>query len=322
MTRDIVPTAPAGQLAEVERITARRDHYRAAARAAATLRIYQRDWRHFAAWCDRYRASALPAAPELVELYLADVADRLAVASITQYVSAIAWAHRTAGHESPTASPLVREALAGIRRAKGTAPAAKAALSLSDLRAIVAGLPDTTKGRRDRAILLVGFQSAFRRSELVGLDVEHVTFEPEGMRLLLPRSKTDQEGEGRTVGVPYGRDPRTCPVLALRAWIDAAGIASGPVFRPVDRHGNVGPGRLGDRVVAAVVKAGAEAVGRDPDEFAGHSLRAGFCTEASRAGCPEWQIRRQSGHRGSAMLLRYIRAGSLWTDNAAAAIDL
>ena len=183
-------------------------------------------------------------------------------------------------------------------------------------------MPDTLKGKRDRALLLVGFQSAFRRSEVVALDVEHVTFEPEGMRLFQPRSKTDQEGAGRKIGIPFGRDLRTCPVLALKAWLEAADIESGPVFRSVDRSERVGVGRLSARIVADVVKTGVASLGHDPRRFGGHSLRAGFCTEASRAGCPEWQIRRQSGHRGSAMLGRYIRVGSMWTDNAAASIDL
>ena len=178
------------------------------------------------------------------------------------------------------------------------------------------------KGQRDRALLLVGFAGAFRRSELVGIDVEHIEFVVEGMVILLSKSKTDQEGAGRKVGIPFGHNAATCPVGALTTWLEAAGIDSGPVFRPVGRGGNVGAGRLANRSVALLVKHYVETIGRDPRAFAGHSLRAGHATAAALAGVEERDIMRQTGHRSTAMLRRYIRDGSLFRSNSAAGLGL
>jgi integrase len=214
-------------------------------------------------------------------------------------------------------------ALAGLRRQQGTAPDAKAPLTVADLQAIVREhLPSGLKGQRDRALLLVGFAGAFRRSELVGIDVEHVEFVAEGMVVTLPRSKTDQEGAGRKVGIPFGQNALTCPVGALTAWLEAAHIASGPVFRSVGLGGRVGAGRLADRAVARTVKHYVAAIGRDPRAFSGHSLRAGHATAAALAGCHERDIMRQTGHRSTTMLRRYIREGSLFRSNSAAALGL
>lgn len=312
----------AGQLAEVERIGARLADYLAASVAPATVRAYRSDWADFAAWCERYGAAPLPAAPEIVALYLSDLAETHKPATLTRRVSAISQAHAAAELESPTHTALVRKALAGIRREKGTAPDAKAPVTVADLRAIVGALPSGAKGTRDAALLLVGFAGGLRRSELVGIDAEHVEFVAEGVVITLPRSKTDQAGAGRRVAIPYGAHKDTCPVRALRAWIAAAGIEAGPVFRPVNRHGQVGAERLTGRAVALVVKHYAAARGRDARAYAGHSLRAGFATAAARGGASERDIMRQTGHKSEAMVRRYIRDGNLFRTNAAGALGL
>jgi integrase len=175
---------------------------------------------------------------------------------------------------------------------------------------------------RDRALLLLGFAGAFRRSELVSLDVEDLEFSRAGLVVRLRRSKTDQEGQGRRIGVPRGQRAETCPLMALQAFLKAASIESGPLFRGVNRHGQLLQGRLSDRAVALVVKRRVEAVGLDPERFAGHSLRAGLATSAAAAGASERAIAKQTGHKSMAVLRRYIRDGDLFRDNAAAAVDL
>jgi len=313
----------AGQLAEVERIESRLAEYLEAGTASSTRRAYAGDFARFAAWCETFNAAPLPAAPAIVARYLVDSAETHKPATVTRQASAIAWAHTAAGHESPTRTDAVRETLRCIRRKDGTAPDAKAPLTVADVRAITAGhLPAGVKGARDRALLLVGFAGGLRRSELVGIDVEHVAFVGEGVVITLPRSKTDQDGAGRPVAIPFGTHKDTCPVRALQTWIAAAGIEAGPVFRPVNRHGQIGSDRLTGRAVALVVKHYAAALGRDADDFAGHSLRAGFATAAARGGASERDIMRQTGHKSAAMVRRYIRDGNLFRANAAGALGL
>ena len=212
--------------------------------------------------------------------------------------------------------------MAGIRRARGTAPTQKAPLRTADIRAMLAQLPDSLLGARDRALLLLGFAGGFRRSELVALDVADLEKATHGVTVTLRRSKTDQAGEARKVGVPRGHHPETCPAGALDGWLQAAEIDDGPVFRGVDRHGNVSPRRLCDRTVARVVKRAVEATGLDPARFAGHSLRAGLATTAAEAGASERSIMEQTGHRSTLMVRRYIREGSLYADNAATTLGL
>jgi integrase len=175
---------------------------------------------------------------------------------------------------------------------------------------------NTLRGQRNRALLLLGFAGAFRRSELVALDVEDLEFQRNGVVVTLRRSKTDQEGESRRIGVPYGSSELTCPVRALQGWLELGAIIEGPVFRAVDRHGNLG-GQLGDHAVARLVKEHAVLVGLDPTRYAGHSLRAGLATSAADGGASDRAIMRQTGHRSAAMVNRYVREGRLFRDNAA-----
>ena len=212
--------------------------------------------------------------------------------------------------------------MAGIRRRLGTAATAKRPVLVAELQAMVAALPDTLLGSRDRAILLLGFSGAFRRSELVSLNREDVLETAEGLVVTLRRSKTDQEAEGRKVAIPRGREAGTCPVRALSAWLAASGIADGPLFRRVNRHGQMLPQRLSGEAVAIVVKRWAAAAGLAPEEFAGHSLRAGLATAAAIAGKSERAIMSQTGHRSPMTVRRYIRDANLFRENAADGIGL
>jgi integrase len=177
-------------------------------------------------------------------------------------------------------------------------------------------------GTRDRALILLGFAGAFRRSELVGLDVEDCVFGKDGLTVTLRRSKTDQTGEGRKIGIPYGSNPDTCPVRNVQAWLEIAGATAGPLFRSINRHGQVQAGRLSGIDVARVVKKLAERAGLDAGKYAGHSLRAGHATAAAIAGASERSIMRQTGHRSVQMVRRYIRDGSLFRENSAGKLGL
>jgi len=321
---DIVrQTQSAARMVELQGVSQRCRDYLVASTAASTASAYRSDWRHFTAWCDGQDLESLPAAPETVAHYMAVLAETHKPATLTRRAASISVNHQAVGYEPPTRAAVVQNVLKGIRRTKSTAPAAKAPLTVDDLRVISRNhLPNGAKGTRDRALLLLGFAGAFRRSELVGIDREHVEFVPEGVVITLLRSKTDQEGAGRKVAVPYGHHPETCPVRALTAWLAAAQITSGPVFRRVDRHGNIGVARLTGKAVSLTVKHYMAAIGKDPAAYAGHSLRSGFATAAARGGASERAIMRQTGHKSEAMVRRYIRDGNLFRANAASVVGL
>ncbi|WP_236960422.1 site-specific integrase [Methylobacterium durans] len=282
--------------------------------SANTRRAYLSDLAHFEAW-----GGAIPAKPATLATYLADHADRLRIATLVRRVTAIGKAHEARGLPNPVRSELVRATLRGIRRTRGTPQRGARPLLKEDLGLIVDALDTTLRGRRDRALLLVGFAGGFRRSELVGLDRADIAPVREGLVVTLRRSKTDQAGHGRTIGIPFGRT-RWCPVTGLEAWLSSSGIESGPLFRPINRHGHVASGRLSGEAVSIIVRERAAAAGLDRRGYSGHSLRAGLATSAARAGVPSWKIRTQTGHASDAMLARYVRSGELFIDNAVSAL--
>ena len=335
------PTVEAGYL------VAQAETYISAARAPNTVRGYESDWRHFTGWCARHHAPSLPADPRLVALYLTALAEGRRdgtvwierprrVTTLDRRLSAIRHFHRAAGHELDTRDPVLRDTWRGIRRSLGVAPRGKAPTVTEFLRAMVDTLPMSPSGVRDRALLLVGFAGAFRRSELVAIDHAHCARHRDGIIITIPFSKTDQEGRADEVGLPYGAHPETCPVRALTDWISLAEITGGPVFRPITRHDHIAPTRLTDRGVALVIKravaaARDAAIGRgnaalaesmDPARYAGHSLRAGFITSAAAAGVSESDIMRQSRHKRGDTLRKYIRHATVFRQNAAAKVGL
>jgi len=293
-----------------------------ASKAENTVRGYQSDWRAFCAWSEGHGLAPLPASPEAVAAYIADSAGRLKPGSIQRRLNAITEAHRAVGLESPTHTGMVRNTMKGIRRTKGTAPAQKAAALTADICSMVDATDAGIIGARYRALILLGFAGAFRRSELVGLDAADCAFGKDGLTVSLRRSKVDQEGAGRKIGIPYGANPETCPVRTLQAWLEQAAIAEGPVFRSINRHGKMGAGRLSGIDVARVVKKLAQRAGLDAAKYAGHSLRAGHATAAAMAGASERSIMNQTGHRSVQMVRRYIRDGSLFRENSAGKLGL
>lgn len=299
--------------------------YAQSTKSPATIRAYRREWNHFCHWCGDHGLIALPATPEIVAMYVADCASKCAVSTITRRLTAITKAHHTAGHtDSPstTKHSIVGETMKGIRRAVGTAQHGKDPLLTSEIRRIVVHCPENLLGLRERALVLVGYSGAFRRSEISGIDVEHITLSDEGIVVDLPRSKTDQEGAGRKVGIPWGANPVTCPVRNLGMWLRKSRIVKGPVFREVDRHGNVSNTRLHPDSIGKLLKRAAARAGLSVDGISGHSLRAGHATQALRNGVSESKIMRQTGHKSTAMVRRYIRIGQLFTENAASGLGI
>lgn len=321
-----VEVLPAGGLPveAAERVRA----YQRASKADATVRAYTTDWREFQAWCARTGFPSAPASPEAVAAFLVSEAEAGRSAStIGRRCAAISYAHKLAKQTDPTADEEVRAAMKGIRRRVGVAPKRKAAATAEIVAAMLMRMPDTMTGKRDRALLALGFAGAFRRSELVALDVADLTEHADGMRVLVRRSKTDQAGAGTEKAIPHGRFIR--PVALLREWLDAAGITEGPLFRPVSRSGRVrsvgsnaevgteprAP-RLTTQAVADIIKRYAEAAGLDPALFGAHSLRAGFVTTAAERGADLAKIMEVSGHKDPRTVVGYIRRANAFKDHA------
>jgi integrase len=185
-----------------------------------------------------------------------------------------------------------------------------------DVAAITASLDDSVRDARDRALLLIGFAGAFRRSELSAVDCKWIERSPSGLIITIPKSKTDQEGQSRQVAISRGPDP-ICPIKALDQWLELSGISEGPVFRPVTQRGHVLPSRLSGDAIALIVKQRVRAIGLNPTRYSGHSLRVGFVTSAARAGAPAWRIKTQTGHVSDALVGRYIRLSDPFAANAA-----
>jgi integrase len=317
--------APAASFAEAEAAAA---DYRRAARAENTRRAYRAAVAVFTDWCAVHRQTALPASPETVAAFLATEAGRgLAVNTLRLRHAALRYLHLLAGYPPPTASPLVSATFAGIRRAHRRPLRKKTALVLDPLRAAVAAIPDTLPGRRDRALLLVGFAAALRPSELAALSCDHLTRHNDGIALFLPWRKNDQEGEGTSVWLPSGRTD-LCPVKALDAWLAAAEIAQGPLFRrvwrlppPRVRRGakrkaaperyHIGESPIDTDSIALVVKKWAGQAGLDGAAFAGHSLRRGAISSGVAQGVHIARLKQFSGHASLKSLEEYVELDEL-----------
>ncbi len=318
--RAVVPAEPAAQaLAAFEQELADAAGYARAEKSAATRKAYWKDFEIFGVWCQDRGLTVLPASPESVAAYLAFEARRgTKPSTIGRRCAAIRYVHSIGGHPIPTADERVKAVVRGIRRTHGVAPR-RMAPATADCVIAMAPRPDgSLTTLRDRALLLLGFAGAFRRSELVALDVADVEEVPEGLRVTIRRAKTDQEGRGAVIAIVPGEI--ACPVTALRAWLDAAEITDGPIFRPIRRGGHVQPARLTDRSVANIVKHHAERAGLDPAQFSGHSLRAGFLTSAAKRGASLFKMMATSRHRSTDTLAGYVRDQELFKDHAGAGL--
>jgi site-specific recombinase XerD len=290
-----------------------------AEKAVSTRKAYGTDFRIFKAWCDGKSVGSLPASPETVAAFLAAEAGAgVKPSTLSRRVAAIRYAHKLAGVETPTDAEGVKATMRGIRRTFGGARNKKAPAVAAKMRSMVAAAPEGLAGLRDRALLLVGFAGAFRRSELVALDVADIAETETGMLATIRGSKTDQERQGVTIAIARG--DIACPVKALRAWLDAAGIEAGSLFRPIDKAGTVAASRLTCRSVANIVKAYAARAGFDANTFSGHSLRAGFLTSAAAKGASIFKMMDVSRHKSVDTLRGYVRDAELFKDHAGAGL--
>ncbi len=293
--------------------------YAKAARASSTRRAYDSDWAIFTAWCAAHGLAALPATPEIVAVFASDQATAgLNPSTINRRVAAIGHHHRAGGHPAPTALPSagrLAEVLAGIRAKHGSTKRQKRPADAAALRNMLAVIEGAgLRAVRDRAILAIGMAAALRRSEIVALQVDHVGIVPEGLRLTIARSKTDQGREGAVIAIPEGS--RIRPKSLLLAWMSAAGHGEGPLFRRLSRLDVMTSAAMSDRAIARLVQRYAAAAGYDPKEFAGHSLRAGFLTEGAAQGATIFKLQEVSRHKSVQILSEYVRNAELFKDHA------
>lgn len=282
--------------------------YLSAAIADNTRRAYRGDLQDFLSW-----GGTVPCSAEILAAYIAARADVHSPYTISRRVVGIGRAHVSQGLPDPAKTDLVRTVLRGVRRTKGRPQRRVAPLLRQDLLAILP-LMRGVKGIRDRALLLLGFAAALRRSEVVALDVKDLEFVREGMVVHLRRSKTDQEGVGRKIAVPYGRTT-ACPVKAVQQWLEHARVDSGAVFRSISKGQVIATERLTGPSVALILKSYAEKAGLPVANISGHSLRSGLVTSAAQAGVVAYKIQEQTGHRSAEMLAKYIRDANLFENN-------
>lgn len=287
-----------------------------------TQRAYRSDWKHFTQWCSEKNLDPMPSSPETVAAYITLLTATHKTSSIERRLATISHIHRRMKHPSPTQSYEVQTVWRGIKNELGCFEKGKAPLLISPLKTILNSLPQTLTGTRDAAILLLGFASSLRASELVGLNIDDLEFTHEGLVIYIKRSKTDQTGKGRKVGIPFGEHDETCPVKAVKKWILDSGINSGSLFRPINRHGQFSDKRLSPQGVNIIVKRGLRIIGMSAKDFGAHSLRRGFATSAHQAGANTQSIRKQTGHKSLEVMMKYIDEASLFENNAAKKLGL
>lgn len=300
-------------------------YYAKNARAKSTRQRYRQAMQGFMQWCELNNRETLPATGDTIAAFAASLASSNKPSTISLKISSIAAAHKLAGHEFDRRA--VSLVLSGIMREKGSVPRKVAALKTKAIREIIGMMKNTPIEMRDKAILLLGFAGALRASEISGLDISReqaegstgfIDFDERGLKITLTRSKTDQEGRGQEVAVPYGQTA-LCPVRAVQAWLEVGTRASGALFEVIRKGGNLTGKRLDRFAVRRIVKRRAEAAGvasTDGNAVSAHSLRAGFCTDAAAAGCSIAEIQRQSRHRSVDVLMGYVREAEMFENNA------
>lgn len=297
---------------ELDVAIAQAEDYARRARSEATRTAYGADLRDFERYCTTAGLLALPATPQTVVLYVTALAQRGAkISTIRRRLVGLSIAHKDRGHDTPTAHAVVRAVVRGIANAHGSAVTRKAALTDDLLPATLLATGDGLKGARDRAIVLLGFSAALRRSEIGALEVRDLRFDQRGLVVTLRRSKTDQVGEGREIGIPFVDVEQLCAVRAVRRWLDVAGIAEGAVFRAFNAQRQMQATPIAGRDVARLLQRLTLRAGLAGD-FSGHSLRAGFVTSAAAKGVAESAIMQTSGHRSVAILRSYVRRATVF----------
>ena len=288
-------------------------------KADNTIKAYSADWRDFSDWCQHKKMQALPAEPETIVNYINDLADDAKANTVSRRITAISENHIAAGYDrenNPAKAGIVRAAMSAIRREKGTFQHGKSPILLETIELLSANFSgNDIVTLRDKALLLLGFAGAFRRSELVSVQVEDLTFTPQGLIVFIPRAKGDQLGKGSTIAIPFAPNPKICAVRAIHDWLEASGIKNGPLFRPFKRNQELRNEQLSDKSVALIVKKHIKTAGLDETDFAGHSLRRGFATSAAQHDIDTLSIMRQTRHKSEKMVHRYIEQGNLFKEN-------
>ena len=290
-------------------------------KAKNTIRAYKSDFRDFELFCIQNSLKSLPTKPEIISLYLTYLSTKNAkISTIQRRLVSIKMIHKFKGHYLDTKNPSIIENIMGIKRRKGSIQIGKKPLKINNLKKIIDVIDEQKKEEikklRDRSIILVGFSGGFRRNEIVSLDYDDLEFVPEGLKINLKRSKTDQFGQGLLKGLPYFESSNYCPVVSLQKWIKMSNINSGALFRRFNKGSNLTENRLTDQSVALIIKDYLELAGIDSKNYSGHSLRSGFATSAAEAGVEERNIMAMTGHKSTEMVRRYIKEANLFKNNA------
>ena len=276
-------------------------------KASNTLRAYKADYKNFASFCIKNGFKPMPSEPKIISLYITFLSKSSKFSTLKRRLASISVIHRLSGHYIDTKHPMITENLLGIKRIKGSYQKAKKPILINDLKQIINAIDNDKNEKnkvKNRALILVGFAGGFRRSELVAIHYEDVDFVPEGVKIFVKRSKTDQSGEGMTKGIPYFSNQKYCPVISLKNWIEKSEIKSGKIFD------------MSDKNVALTIKKYTAIVGLDSNKYSGHSLRSGFATSTAELGAEERSIMAMTGHKTTQMVRRYIQEANLFKNNA------
>ena len=290
-------------------------------KASNTIRAYKSDFNDFGAFCSKHGFKSLPTEPKILALYLTYLTNKDAkMSTLRRRLVSISMIHKHKGHYLDTKHPVIIENLMGIKRRKGSIQIGKKPILINHLKSIIHVINEQKieeiKKLRDKSIILIGFGGGFRRTELISIDHEDLEFVPEGLKITIRRSKTDQLGEGMIKGLPYFANEIYCPVSSLKKWLEISKVKSGPIFRRFSKGSILTDKRLTDQSVVLLMKKYLNLAGIESKNFAGHSLRAGFATVAAESGADERSIMAMTGHKTSQMVRRYIKEANIFKNNA------
>ena len=289
-------------------------------KANNTLRAYKSDFKDFGAFCAKHGLNSLPSEPKIVSIYLTHLSKYSKFSTLRRRLVSISMVHKLKGYYLDTKHPIIVENLMGIRRVKGSIQKGKKPILINHLKSIINVIDqkkiDKIKKLRDKSIILVGFGGGFRRNELISIDFEDLEFVPEGVKITIKKSKTDQFGEGMIKGLPYFTKETYCPVINLKKWLEISEIKSGPIFRRFSKGSALSNKRLTDQSVVLLMKQYLNLAGIENSNFAGHSLRSGFATVAAESGADERSIMAMTGHKSTQMVRRYIKEANIFKNNA------
>ena len=273
-----------------------------------TLRAYQSDFSDFSNFCTKNGFSFMPTQPKIIALYITHLSKSFKFSTLKRRIASISVIHKLKGHYLDTKHPIIMENLLGIKRTLGSRQKAKKPILINDLKLIIKVIDEDKI--RDKALILLGFAGGFRRSELVNIYFQDIDFVPEGVKILIRRSKTDQSGEGSIKAIPYFENQEFCPVIALKNYLNKKFSNSDKSQKDVKIF------EISDKSVALIIKRYAEKAGLDSSKYAGHSLRSGFATTAAEFGAEERNIMAMTGHKTTQMVRRYIHEANLFKNNA------